>query len=73
MKIYVRVIPGAKVEQIQESFDGNIKMWVKGKPIEGEANRALIKLLAKHFKVAQSSIKIVNGLKNRKKVIEIDM
>ncbi|MCL5410339.1 MAG: DUF167 domain-containing protein [Patescibacteria group bacterium] len=72
MKISVKVIPGAKVEQVQASFDGSLKVWVKGKPIEGQANRSLIKLLAKHFKVAQNSVKIVSGLKNRNKVVEID-
>lgn len=70
-KINIKVIPGAKVEQIQESFDGSLKVWVRGKPVEGEANKSLILLLSKHFDVPKSSIRIVSGLTSRNKVIEI--
>jgi len=70
-KINVKVIPGAKVEQIQVGMDENIKVWVKGKPIEGQANRAVIELLAKHYKVSKSSVRIILGMKSRNKVIEI--
>ncbi len=83
MKISVKVIPGAKVEQIQETLPlsssgltqgskKHFKVWVKGKPVEGQANHSLIKLLAKHFKVTQNSVRIVSGLKNRNKVVEIN-
>lgn len=72
MKINIKVVPNSKVEQIQKSLEENtLKIWVKGKPVEGEANRAVIKLLAKHFGVPQNHVKIASGLKNRSKIIEI--
>ncbi len=69
--IIVKVVPGSKVEQIQKSIDGSIKVWVKGQPKEGEANRALVKLLSKYFCVPQSCIQVAKGLTSRKKVIKI--
>lgn len=72
MKINIKVIPGAKVEQIQTSLDGGLKVWVKGKPVEGEANRAVIALLSKHFGVPKNSVIIVKGLTSRNKIIQID-
>ena len=72
MKINVKVVPAAKVEQIQLSIDSSLKVWVKGKPIDGEANRAVIKILAKYFKVALSSVRIISGLTSRNKVIEVN-
>ncbi len=71
MKITIKVIPSAKVEQIQPALDGSLKVWLRARPKEGEANRALIKLLAKHFDVAKSQIDIVSGLTSRNKIVEI--
>lgn len=71
MKIGVRVVPGAKVEQIQPSIGDDLKIWVKGKPKEGEANLCVIELLAKHFSVPKSRVRIVSGYKSRNKIIEI--
>lgn len=71
IRINVKVVPGAKVEQIQESIGDDIKVWVRGKPVEGEANKAVIELLSKHYKVPKSCVKIVLGQKSRNKVIEI--
>lgn len=71
MKIGVRVVPGSKVAQIQPSIGEDLKIWVKGQPKEGEANLCVMELLAKHFKVAKSQIKIVSGHKSRNKIIEI--
>jgi len=84
MKINVKVIPGAKVEQIQKALPlsssgltrgsmEHLKVWVKGKPVEGEANRAVVALLAKHFGVPKSSVIIVKGLTSRNKIIEINI
>ncbi|MCS7385017.1 MAG: DUF167 domain-containing protein, partial [archaeon GB-1867-097] len=41
------------------------------KPEKGKANLELVKKLAKHFKVSPSQIRIVVGLKSRRKIVEI--
>lgn len=52
--------------------DGNrILVGLTSKPEKGEANRELIRKLAKHFKVSTSQIKIVSGLKSKNKIVEI--
>jgi len=48
-----------------------IMIGLTSKPEKGKANLELIKKLAKHFKVPSSQIRIVSGLKSRKKIIEI--
>lgn len=67
----IRVVPGAKTEVMQKSIDGSLKLWIKGKPIDGEANRSLIQYLAKEYKVSKSSIQIVRGHTSRNKIVEI--
>ncbi len=71
MKISVKVVPGAKIERVEKLSENNYKVWLRSKPIEGEANKALIKVLSNHFDVSKSSIKIFYGEKGRDKIIEI--
>ena len=48
-----------------------IRIGLTSKPEKGKANLELIKKLAKHFKVPSSQIRIVSGLKSRRKIVEI--
>jgi len=51
--------------------DGTLRVRVAAPPVEGKANKALIKFLAEHFNVKKSQIKIVKGEKSRDKVVEV--
>ena len=52
--------------------EGNqVTIGVKSKPIKGEANKEIIKKLAKHFGVSSSSVTIRSGQKTKKKIVEI--
>ncbi len=70
MKIQVNVKPNSKTEEVSQEGD-NFVVKVKEPTKEGKANQAVIKLLAKHFSVLQSQVRIVSGLRGRNKVIEI--
>lgn len=48
-----------------------LKARVRAVPEDGKANVALIRLLAKQFRVANSSVQIVGGATSRKKRIAI--
>ncbi|KRT61966.1 MAG: hypothetical protein XU09_C0001G0024 [Thaumarchaeota archaeon CSP1-1] len=48
-----------------------VTIGVKSKPIKGEANKEIIKKLAKHFGVSSSSVTIRSGQKTKKKIVEI--
>ena len=52
--------------------DGSkIVVGLISKPERGKANRELVKKLAKHFKVSSSQVRIVSGLKSRRKIVEV--
>jgi uncharacterized protein YggU (UPF0235/DUF167 family) len=71
MKIFVRVKPNAKVNEV-ESVDGShYAVWLKAVPMQGKANEALIALLALHLGIARSRIQMISGFSSRLKVIEI--
>ena len=48
-----------------------LTVYLREKPIDGEANQALIKLLAEYFKVAKTCIVIKSGARGRQKLVEV--
>ena len=70
MIVSVKVIDNAKKEMVKEEA-GVLKAYVKVPAVEGKANKALIELLSKHFKVSKKSISIQRGSKSRQKTISI--
>jgi len=70
VKIKVKVIPNSKADEVAREGSGFL-VRVKEPAKEGKANRAVIKLLADHFKVSKGSVVILSGFKNRNKVIDI--
>ncbi len=71
MRITVRVKPGAKHAEIQKIDEQNFIISVKEPPIEGRANKAVIKVLAEYFKTSPSKISIVSGHVSKIKIIDI--
>lgn len=49
----------------------NIYVGLLSKPEKGKANLELIKKLARYFRIPSSRIKIISGLKSKRKTIEI--
>lgn len=66
----ITVKPGSSQEKIVENTDGSFTVYLRAKPHDGEANTALIKILAKYFGIPKTSIKITHGAKSRVKTIE---
>ena len=73
-KIYeVLVKPNAKKVKITKLDDNTFEIHLKSQPIKGAANKELIVLLSKHFKVSKSSVEIIKGMKSTKKIIKIQL
>ena len=73
MKISVHLKPNSHHrEEVVKNNDDTLTVYVKAPAIEGRANAAAIKLLAKHFKVAPSKVKLVRGATSKYKIFEID-
>ena len=73
MRIGIHVKPNAsKDEIIGRCQDGKFKIKVQSPPVDGAANKRLIKLIAKTVGVSKSRVRIVHGVNSRDKVIEID-
>lgn len=69
-KYLVLVKPGSSQEKIVKTGEFELMVYLRAKAHDGEANTALVKLLAKFFDVPKTSIQITHGLKSRHKTIE---
>lgn len=72
MKKQVNVKPNSQKQRVEEAADGSLTVHLTSPPVDGKANKELIKLLAKTFKVPQSHIRIRSGLASKTKWVEID-
>lgn len=72
MIITVRVKPGSKkgdvVEHINES---EYLVYLRARAHDGEANTALVCLLADYFKIPKTAVKIKSGFSSRIKRVEL--
>ncbi len=51
--------------------ENQITVGIKSKPIKGEANKEIIKKIAKHFRISTVMVQIKSGHKSKQKIIEI--
>lgn len=72
LRIYVKVFSRSGRNEVVEIAKNQFEVRVTALPVKGEANEAILKMLAKHFKVAKSLISIVGGKTAREKIIDID-
>lgn len=54
-----------------EVVGNHITIGIMAKPVDGQANKEIIKKLAKHFGVSSSSVVIKSGQKSREKIVQI--
>lgn len=69
MKIFIKAKPDSNENRVEKIDDLNFIVFVKDPPVQGLANRAIIKLLSEYFHT--SRVRIVSGYISRNKTVEI--
>jgi uncharacterized protein YggU (UPF0235/DUF167 family) len=69
----VKVKLRAASQALTEQADGSWLAAVAAQPVDGQANAALIALVAAHFGVRRSQVRIKSGAASRTKRIAIDV
>ena len=72
-RITVRVVPNASTSQVVGKDGGTWKIRLAAPPVDGKANEALVRFLAKALDLPPSQIVIVNGQTSKTKLIDIPM
>ena len=70
--VEVRVQPRARRNEVVEQAGAGLRVRVTAAPADGEANRAVIALLAEAFGVAPSRVTLVRGATSRDKLFRIE-
>ena len=68
----ILVQPRASRAKIGPMHDGRLKIAVTAPPVDGEANAAVIELLALQLVIARTSIAVIAGASSRRKTLRIE-
>jgi uncharacterized protein len=68
----VRLQPRAKRNAIVDERDGVLRVSVAAAPVEGQANAALCKLIAKRAGIARGRVSVIRGERTREKVVRVE-
>jgi uncharacterized protein (TIGR00251 family) len=67
----VRIVPRASRSEIVGDHEGALRIRIAAPPVEGAANRELVRLLAKELKVPQNAVEIISGTSSKNKIIRL--
>jgi uncharacterized protein len=71
MRVDIRVKPGARKESVGGTHGDALVVAVQAPPLDGKANDAVRKALARAFGVRKQDVVIVAGERGRDKVVEL--
>lgn len=72
VRIRVRLTPRGGADRIEGVVDGVLRARVAAAPVDGEANDALERLVARELGVPRTAVRIASGATARTKVLEVD-
>jgi uncharacterized protein (TIGR00251 family) len=71
-ELLVRLQPRARRDEVVGERDGRVVIRVMAPPVDGKANEALCRLVAKAAKVAPSRVNVVKGHAAREKIVRVE-
>lgn len=74
MKVTATIKPNSRHrEEVTVGEDGVLTVFTKAPAVEGRANLAAAELIAKHFGVSKSQVRLVRGHASKQKVFRVDV
>lgn len=70
-RLKIKAVPGAARDEICGWLGDSLKIRVTAPPQAGQANQAIIRLLAHHLGIPASNIRIIQGAYSPQKTAEI--
>ena len=66
------VVPGARQSRFAGEHDGRLRIRLGARPVEGAANRELIRFLAAACGVPKKQVTLISGAGSRRKRVRIE-
>jgi uncharacterized protein len=73
MKVKLHVVPNSSENKICGLYGDALKIKVKAPPVDGKANKEIVKVLAELIDVPTQDIEILHGSTGQKKLVEINL
>jgi uncharacterized protein YggU (UPF0235/DUF167 family) len=70
--IQIKVKAGARASLLVAQDDGSWLAQIAAPPVGGQANEALIALVARHFGLRRAQVRVKSGASSRTKLLQID-
>jgi uncharacterized protein (TIGR00251 family) len=67
----VRVVPRASRSEVGGEHNGALRVRLSAPPVDGAANRELIRVIAKSFQVPKNAVEIVSGANSKNKIVRL--
>ena len=72
VRLAIRCIPRGGADRIEDVVDGRLRVRVAAPAVDGEANEALLRLLADELDVPRGAVRLVAGQTGRDKTVAIE-
>ena len=73
IRLAVHAHPGARQERAELLADGSLGVWVRVRPVDGQANAAIERCLAARLQLRPRQVTLVAGAGARTKIVEVDL
>ena len=73
MIINVKVKTNSKKNEIIKTFDNSYIIKTTAMPENGKANKNVIDILSKYFKVGKNKVKILKGITSHNKIVKLEL
>ena len=67
----LRVVPRAARDEFAGPYGDAVRVRLKAPPVDGKANKALLKFLAKQFGIPTADAQLLSGLTSRTKRVHL--
>jgi len=71
VRFAVRLTPRGGADRVDAVIDGALRVRVAAPAVEGAANEALVRLLARELGVGRSAVRILSGASARRKLVAV--
>ena len=71
LRLEVYITPGSARDRIMGLHDGRLKIQISAPPVDGQANKALVRFISELLGVPRAQVEMVGGAKGRKKTLRI--
>jgi len=69
--LQIKVTPKASTNRIGKILNNSLKIYVTAAPESGQANKAVVELLANELKIAKNCLFITQGLTGQNKIVSL--